>query len=309
MKTISTRELQELQSNKEGSALVNVLSQADFRKGSIPGSSNAPVDSSSFLQDVESQTGGDKQKRVVVYCAGPKCDASERAGTKLTEAGYANVQVYRGGMEEWNASQSGGRGQSNTPSAPGERKAGSDAAEMAKNRGGSAREQNAPAPGERSTVGASRGGDGGARAQEQASGTGAPGTASPLGQRQGNESRGGAQARGGDAKKSSEGGLEYGDTSKPKDGTEKQNERGGSREDRGDNTPGSDPKREIGTTPPEPGYTTTAPHPDVIKPQSRSGERRTSPPETSAPKQAAPGAGAGAGADAPSGGASQGTAS
>lgn len=306
MKTISTRELQDLQRNKEGAALVNVLSQADFRKGSIPGSGNAPVDSPSFLKDVEGQTSGDKQKRVVVYCAGPKCDASERAGTQLTEAGYSNVQVYRGGMEEWNSSQSGGRGQQDSAKSGDQRK-GSEAAEMATNRGGSVREQNAPAPGERSTVGATREG-GGARAQEQASGTGQAGTASPGGQqRQAGQPQGGNPNRGTGQPARSEGGLEFGDTSKPKDGTEKSSDRPGKREDRGDNTPSNDPKREIGTTPPEPGYTTTAPHPDVIKPQSRSGERRTSPPESSAPKQSSPGAGAGA--ESPTGGASQGSAS
>ena len=75
-------------------------------------------------------------------------------------------------------------------------------------------------------------------------------------------------------------------------------------ETQGDNAPGSNPeKREIGRPPPEPGYTTTAPHPDVIQPQTRTGERKTSPPDTGAPKQAAPSKG---GASPSSSGASQG---
>ena len=112
-KMISTNELKDLQRNKEGFALVNVLSEEDFRKSNIAGSKNAPVDRPDFLKNIEGQTGGDKKKRVVVYCAGAKCDASTRAAKMLTDAGYTNIEEYRGGMEEWNASSSGGRGQHN----------------------------------------------------------------------------------------------------------------------------------------------------------------------------------------------------
>ncbi|HTF88657.1 MAG TPA: rhodanese-like domain-containing protein [Planctomycetota bacterium] len=111
VKPISIRELQTLQRGKEEFALISVLSETDFQRASIYGSTNVPLDSPDFLQSVEKQTAGDKHKRVVVYCAGSKCDASTRAANKLAAAGYTHVEDYRGGIDEWNASQSGGRGQ------------------------------------------------------------------------------------------------------------------------------------------------------------------------------------------------------
>jgi len=116
-KSISLNELKDIQRSRQGFALINVLSAEDFRKGSIPGSKNAPVEDPDFLANVATQTSGDKQMRVVVYCAGAKCDASTRAAKRLTEAGYTHVEEYRGGMEEWNASSSGGRGQRDTGAA------------------------------------------------------------------------------------------------------------------------------------------------------------------------------------------------
>jgi rhodanese-related sulfurtransferase len=110
-RSISTAELQELQRSKEGFALFNVLPDAQYSQaGSIAGSLHAAHDDPAFVESVERQTAGDKHTRVVVYCAGQSCDASTRAADRLAEAGFTNVEVYRGGLEEWNASQSGGRG-------------------------------------------------------------------------------------------------------------------------------------------------------------------------------------------------------
>ena len=108
-KTIETSELQQLQRDKAGFALINVLSESEFQKGSISGSTNAPIDDSDFLKHVAAQTRGDKQMRVILYCAGPRCDASTRAANELVNAGYTNVEEYRGGMEVWHTSPPDGR--------------------------------------------------------------------------------------------------------------------------------------------------------------------------------------------------------
>ena len=122
-KTIETSELQALQREKAGYALINVLSKAEFQRGSIRGSTNAAVDDSDFLKDVEVQTSGDKQMRVILYCAGPRCDASTRAANKLVEAGYTNVEEYRGGMEVWHTSPPDGRVHHGNGIASGEQRA------------------------------------------------------------------------------------------------------------------------------------------------------------------------------------------
>jgi rhodanese-related sulfurtransferase len=113
-KSISLSELQEIQRSKEPPALFKVLAADEFKKGSIPGSKNAPIDRSDFIENVGRQTGGDLNRHVVVYCAGPQCGASARAVKTLTDFGYTHVTEFRGGMEEWNASSSGGRGQKDT---------------------------------------------------------------------------------------------------------------------------------------------------------------------------------------------------
>ncbi|HUR27635.1 MAG TPA: rhodanese-like domain-containing protein [Planctomycetota bacterium] len=108
---ITIAELQELQRGKEEYALFNVLPDAQYSATeSIAGSRHAPFGDPAFVESVERQTAGDKHQRVVVYCAGPDCEASARAAERLVEAGFTHVEVYRGGLEEWKASQSGGRG-------------------------------------------------------------------------------------------------------------------------------------------------------------------------------------------------------
>jgi len=121
-RSISTEELENLRRDEPGFALINVLSEAEFLKNSIEGSKNAPVDAPDFLKHVEEQTGGDKHMRVVVYCSGPKCDASTRAANQLVEAGYTNVEEYHDGMEVWHTSPRDGREHRGNKIASGERR-------------------------------------------------------------------------------------------------------------------------------------------------------------------------------------------
>ncbi|HTF87718.1 MAG TPA: rhodanese-like domain-containing protein [Planctomycetota bacterium] len=119
---ISTLELRQLQDGKRDFALINVLSEAEFRAGSIPGSGHASVDAPEFLKHVELLTGGNKHMHVVVYCAGPRCDASTRAANILVDAGYTKVEEYRGGMEIWHSSPHGFHGQPGNQVASGDRR-------------------------------------------------------------------------------------------------------------------------------------------------------------------------------------------
>ncbi|MDB2414211.1 rhodanese-like domain-containing protein [Rickettsiales bacterium] len=101
MKTITKKEIKQMHDKKhEDFVLINVLSQEYFNKKHIETSINIPHDQGNFEETVE-KTVGSKKRKVVVYCAGSKCDASIKAAKKLEKAGFANVYAYEGGVEDW----------------------------------------------------------------------------------------------------------------------------------------------------------------------------------------------------------------
>lgn len=78
--------------------LVDVLPAEAFAESHIPGSLSLPV------AQVDSRARSllpEPEREIVVYCAGPACDAAERALRALHAQGYANLRHYRGGMEDW----------------------------------------------------------------------------------------------------------------------------------------------------------------------------------------------------------------
>ena len=107
-KRITTSELQDLRKSSDDFLLLNVLSRDSFRQDHIVGSENVPIDRPDFVDAVDEKVASDRKKKVVVYCASERCDASTRAAEKLAEAGFADVYDYKGGMEAWNAAGRGG---------------------------------------------------------------------------------------------------------------------------------------------------------------------------------------------------------
>jgi rhodanese-related sulfurtransferase len=82
---------------REGSAeVINVLeAPPGFRLRLIRGSRNIP------LSQLESRLGElDRLREIITYCAGPGCDAAERAAALLAERGY-RVRCYQGGIRDW----------------------------------------------------------------------------------------------------------------------------------------------------------------------------------------------------------------
>jgi rhodanese-related sulfurtransferase len=65
----------------------------------IPGKRWRPQDLNidDGLENIASQVG---DQPVVVYCAGPHCNAAEEMVLKLTEHGVANIFVFQGGLAE-----------------------------------------------------------------------------------------------------------------------------------------------------------------------------------------------------------------
>ena len=100
MKTITTDELKDLREKDENVTLVNTLAADYFEKTRIPGAVNVPLEDSNFAARVEQETGG-KDKPVVVYCASEQCNSSEKAATKLEQAGFTDVSRYTGGAAAW----------------------------------------------------------------------------------------------------------------------------------------------------------------------------------------------------------------
>lgn len=96
-KTISTKEIKRAMDKDERFILVNVLDNAVYEEEHICGSINIPV--AAIEIDAPELLG--KDERVIVYCGGPQCLASQDAADKLVSLGYRDVTRYRGGMEEW----------------------------------------------------------------------------------------------------------------------------------------------------------------------------------------------------------------
>jgi PQQ-dependent catabolism-associated CXXCW motif protein len=54
-----------------------------------------------FAQVLQQLTQGDKNAPIVTYCANPECWMSYNAALRAINAGYTNVNWYRGGLEAW----------------------------------------------------------------------------------------------------------------------------------------------------------------------------------------------------------------
>lgn len=100
MRSIDTNQARELQAR--GAPFIDVLPPEHFATRHIAGSDNVPLGSHDFPDKVEQLT-GNRERTVVVYCAGPSCDASAIAARRLEEAGFRDVADFEGGIEAWDA--------------------------------------------------------------------------------------------------------------------------------------------------------------------------------------------------------------
>lgn len=99
MRILTTLQMEEIVDAGD-TLVVNVLDRNAFERGHIPGSENVPLSDDDFVDRIEART-GDRNETVIVYCAGPDCDASERAAEILDEAGFTAVYDYEGGLKSW----------------------------------------------------------------------------------------------------------------------------------------------------------------------------------------------------------------
>ena len=81
-----------------GPLVVDVRSDAGWAQGRIPGAVHVP------LAELAARIGEHAPSldaEVVVYCWGPGCNGSTKAGLVLATAGYSRVRELVGGFEYW----------------------------------------------------------------------------------------------------------------------------------------------------------------------------------------------------------------
>jgi rhodanese-related sulfurtransferase len=76
------------------------LPEKNFRHSHLPGARLFPHDQA---RELAPELLGEKQARIVVYCASASCSNSHQAAQTLTDLGYTNVSVYVGGKADWQA--------------------------------------------------------------------------------------------------------------------------------------------------------------------------------------------------------------
>ena len=101
MQAISRSELKQMnEARHDDFVLINVLPPEAFNREHIRTSVNIPLQDDGFEQLVE-KVAGNKQRKIVVYCASHDCDASLKAARRLEEAGFKQVYDYEGGSQDW----------------------------------------------------------------------------------------------------------------------------------------------------------------------------------------------------------------
>jgi len=78
--------------------VVDVRSEAGWAQGRIPGAVHLPL---ADLADRIREHAPSLEAEVVVYCWGPGCNGSTKAGLVLATAGYSRVRELVGGFEYW----------------------------------------------------------------------------------------------------------------------------------------------------------------------------------------------------------------
>ncbi len=102
MKTLEVDTLKQWILKHDNALILNVLDAASHEVEHIPGSQNVPIGAQDFEEQV-ANLAGTKDRKIVVYCAGPDCPASEEAAKRLDTQGYTNVFDFEGGIKAWKA--------------------------------------------------------------------------------------------------------------------------------------------------------------------------------------------------------------
>jgi rhodanese-related sulfurtransferase len=95
---ITREELRQKLEHPRKSVVLETLPPEEYRRVHIPGALNLPPDQ---VQTLASELIPRKDFEVIVYGAGPACDASESVAQELASMGYPHVRYYEGGKSDW----------------------------------------------------------------------------------------------------------------------------------------------------------------------------------------------------------------
>ncbi len=80
--------------------LIDCRFSRDFKRGSIPGAINVPVDATA-TDESEALHGVSKSDFLVLFCQSDNCSYAELVARRLIGRGYRNLGHYAGGYREW----------------------------------------------------------------------------------------------------------------------------------------------------------------------------------------------------------------
>ncbi len=103
MKTLSPQELAKILDSDDPPVLLDVLTEQHFEASHIPGAVNACVYEIVFLETVAKLIAS-KQTTLVVYGLNEDFQAADAAFEQLSNDGYSDLWVLRGGLEAWTES-------------------------------------------------------------------------------------------------------------------------------------------------------------------------------------------------------------
>jgi rhodanese-related sulfurtransferase len=98
MKEIDREELKAKLDRGEPVFLIEALPPYQYERGHLPGAINLP---SNQVAEMSSAALPDKSAEIIVYCANPKCHASEDAARELEQLGYTRVRIFPDGKQGW----------------------------------------------------------------------------------------------------------------------------------------------------------------------------------------------------------------
>lgn len=107
---VSLAHIKKLMDEKADFMLIDSRPERPFGQGAIPGAVNISDSKFDKLTDL---LPADKNKTLIFYCGGLKCDLSAKSAVKAKALGYKNVFVYPEGYPAWQAAM----GVGNTPGA------------------------------------------------------------------------------------------------------------------------------------------------------------------------------------------------
>ena len=95
---VSLAHIKKLMDEKAEFLLIDSRPERPFAQGSIPGAINI---SDSKFDKMTDKLPTDKNKTLIFFCGGLKCDLSPKSAVKAKALGYTNVFVYPEGYPEW----------------------------------------------------------------------------------------------------------------------------------------------------------------------------------------------------------------